>query len=361
MTPGDCVNHLDHLAPIVDLLGIPILTEDHTLAETMEKYYPHCETVFIDHQAKLLETLATQYDSLFVTGAGYRSRLSPFFQLLYQKEILFWFCSHGNSDKTLEHFKDQHFAFTYGEQMERRLKEEGYLDQLNGYVRTGNLRLSYYQKHQTFYDRLAKEEIFSRFDQKRPTILYAPTWTDFEKNSSMFEVGSTLIDQLPSHYNLIVKMHPWLKHHKPAEVAFINEKYSKKKNITILDSYPLVYPILKRTDIYLGDFSSIGYDFLHFDRPMFFFEPSNRKSERPNSSFLHQCGFVVPKKKYASIFSYIESTIDDQKKLSPLRNKIYHDAFGEEKNFATIRNEVLHTINQESSKNTEIIEANPFI
>ncbi len=43
----------------------------------------------------------------------------------------------------------------------------------------------------------------------------------------------------------------------------------KHKNVVLIEDFPLVYPLLAATDIYLGDVSSIGYDFLMFNRPMF--------------------------------------------------------------------------------------------
>lgn len=342
MAPGDSVNHLDHIAPIAEIMQIPMLIEEEFLLETMETYYPQIKTIFVDHHAKLLETIATQFDYLFVTGADYRLNLSPLLKLIYQREIPFWYCNHGNSDKTLDHFKKQNFAFIYGPQMERRLKEEGLFDPLEGVVKTGNFRLKFYQKYEAFYDRIAREEVFSKFDQPRPTLFYAPTWVDSEKNTSIFEVGLSVLDQLPNDYNLIVKMHPWLIHHHPGYITHLEERFKEKKNIVFLSCYPLIFPLLKGVDIYLGDFSSIGYDFLAFDRPMFFFDAAERIKLRPHSTCLHQCGTLVPETFYSSIYSFIEKNLPAQSKLTEIRKELYLDAFGEEKEFEKIRSEVLH-------------------
>lgn len=340
MAPGDSVNHLDHLAPIAEIMNIPLLIEEEFLLETMEKYYPFIETIFVDHHAKLLDTLASQFEYLFVTGADYRPNLSPLLELIYQKKLLFWYCNHGNSDKVLDHFKKQNFAFIYGPQMERRLKEEHCFDQLEGTVRTGNFRLKFYQKHQSFYDQLVEKEVFSKFDTQRPTILYAPTWVDSEKNTSIFEVGLSIIDQLPEDYNLILKIHPWLIHHNPGFITHIEERFKDKNNVNVLSLYPLVFPILKRIDIYLGDFSSIGYDFLAFNRPMFFFDPSKREKSRQKSTFLHQCGICIPEDAYHSIYHFIDNHLESQNKLKEIRKSVYLDAFGEEKEFDELCSEV---------------------
>lgn len=346
MAPGDSVNHLDHIAPIAEIMKIPLLIEEEFLLETMNKYYPQIDTIFVDHHAKLLDTIASQFEYLFVTGADYRPNLSPLLELIYQKEILFWYCNHGNSDKTLDHFKKQNFAFTYGPQMERRLKEEGCFDQLEGFVRTGNFRLKFYQKHQTFYDQLVDDDVFSKFDKTRPTILYAPTWVDHEKNTSIFEVGLSIVDQLPKDYNLILKVHPWLVHHNPGFIAHVEERFKEVNNVVVLSQYPLVLPLLERVDIYLGDFSSIGYDFLAYNRPMFFFDPFEREKSRKMSTFLHQCGTLIPEDAYNSIYPFIEAQFDSQEKLKEMRKEIYLDAFGEEKAFEEINSEILAILNR---------------
>lgn len=352
MAPGDSVNHLDHIAPIAYIMKIPMLIEEEFLLETMEKYYPQVETIFVDHHAKLLGAIATQFDFTFVTGADYRPNLSPILELIYQKNILFWYCNHGNSDKSLSHFKKQNFAFIYGSQMERRLKKEGCFDQLEGVVRTGNFRLKFYKEHEVLYDSLVEKEIFSQFDRQRPTILYAPTWVDHEKNTSIFDVGTSVIDQLPAHYNLILKIHPWLIHNNPGYIAHLEEKYKGKKNIQILTLYPLVFPLLKRTDIYLGDFSSIGYDFLAFNRPMFFFDSNERIKDRPDSTYLHQCGTLIPEKAYSKIYGFIEKHLENDLQFEQVRRSVYFDAFSEEKGFGEIFSEVSSFLNCKATTNS---------
>jgi hypothetical protein len=346
MAPGDSVNHLDHIAPIAEIMKIPLLIEEEFLLETMKKYYPQIETIFVDHPAKLLNTIASQFEYLFVTGADYRPNLSPLLELIYQKEILFWYCNHGNSDKTLDHFKKQNFAFIYGPQMKRRLKEEGHFDQLEGFVQTGNFRLKFYQKYQLLYDQRVDEDVFSKFDKPRPTILYAPTWVDHEKNTSIFEVGLSIVDQLPNNYNLILKIHPWLAHHNPGFITHVEERFKNKNNVVVLSQHPLVFPLLNRVDIYLGDFSSIGYDFLIYNRPMFFFDPSKREKSRGTSTFLHQCGTLIPESAYTSIYPFIEDHLDSQEKLNELRKEIYFDAFGKEKEFEEINSEISAILNR---------------
>lgn len=351
LAPGDSVNHLDHLAPIAYFMNVPMVIDEEFLIETMERYYPQVENVYVDHHAKILETIATNFDFLFVSCSNYRADLSPLFEIIFRKKIHFWYCPHGNSDKMYKQFENQAFVFIYGNQMKERLKEAGYYDTYDGIVRTGNYRLSFYNKYEEFYDNLVEEEVFSKFAKKQSTILYAPTWVDQEKNSSYFDVGLSIIDQLPDHYNLIIKIHPWMVHQKAGHVAHIEERYKDKPNVVVLPLYPLIYPLLKRTDIYLGDFSSVGYDFLYYNRPMFFFEPKKRVKDRSYSNHLHHCGVVIPESSYPSLFTFIENHLGIQETLKDARAKTYDDAYGQERDFDVIKQEVLDVLSTAKKRN----------
>lgn len=344
LAPGDSINHLDHLVPLAHTLGLPVVVDEELLVSTIEKYYPQVKPIYIDHHARILEYFAQSYDFLFVSSANYRADLSPLLEVVFRKKMQFWYCPHGNSDKPIDCFKKQNFTFIYGKQQEDRIREAGFFEQLEGCVRTGNYRFPFYRKQQEFYDSLVDQEIFSLFANKQPTILYAPTWHDLEKSSSLFNAGFTIIDQLPSSYNLIVKLHPWLSHHQPGHVYAIKERYQDKPNIVVLDNYSLVLPILERVDIYLGDFSSIGYDFLYYNRPMFFFDSTTRDQSRPDATCLHQCGTLIPQSAYNSIYSFIEKDLKEQEALRENRAKLYDYAFGDERSDEEIRRDVNEVI-----------------
>jgi len=338
LVSGDfSINHLDHLAVVAYVMDAPLVSDTEFLNQTIQKYYPQVKPLYIHFHQQILEYLAHNHERVFFSVAPYRKDLSPMLEAFYGKQMEFWYCPHGNSDKTLEHYGMQHYALIYGDQMEKRLIEEGYIEPLKAYVRTGNLRVPFYHQFQTFYDDLVEKEVFSKFAKKQKTYLYAPTWHDFEHSSSLFEVSVPLIDQLPDSVNLIVKMHPWLEHHQPGHVNLIREKYQDRPNVVVLCEYPLVLPILERTDLYIGDFSSIGYDFLKYDRPMFFFDPQKRISKRKNDTLLHSCGDVIPLEKYEEVFSFIDRHIKGQEKLSETRQKLYNHAFGEDLSFESIK------------------------
>ena len=341
LAPGDAVNHLDHLVVISYILNVPIVTDEESVYQSLLKYYPQVKPVYIREHQRILEYLAERYDTLFISGAHYRRDLSPLFEIIFRKPMNFWYCPHGNSDKPMTQFQLQNFSLIYGDQMEDRLNKMGVTPQLDAYVRTSNYRFPFYWKHEAFYDKIAEEDVFSKFDKKQPTILYAPTWQDMESSSSLFDVGLPIIDQLPDHYNLIVKLHPWLQHHQAGHVHLIQEKYQEKHNITVLSLFPLVLPLLKRTDIYLGDFSSIGYDFLYFNRPMFFFDPSQRERSREEATELHACGTVIPENAYQNIYSFLEKDLELQDQYKETRKKLYHYTFGEDRDLDELREEII--------------------
>jgi teichoic acid glycerol-phosphate primase len=106
--------------------------------------------------------------------------------------------------------------------------------------------------------------------------------------------------------------------------------------VLFLDDFPPVYPLLALSDAYLGDFSSIGYDFLRFDRPMYFFNPSKTALETDRGRFLHRCGLEIPPQENA--FDFIARTWEQNRShFAPIRQQIYAYAFGQERTLTEVR------------------------
>src|SRR5262249_28067936 len=139
-------------------------------------------------------------------------------------------CPHGFSDKIfwLEQCVWEDITLIYGNNMLDMFRDMKIDHHLNAYVRTGNYRLSYYQKHQKHFDDLVNREILSRFAEKnRPIILYAPTCNDPEHATSFLD-ASSIFDKLPSDYNLLVKIHPVLEETDAPILYQTIGKYEKK-------------------------------------------------------------------------------------------------------------------------------------
>ncbi len=335
--------HLDHIIPLSYLLNIPIFFEDEKLFQLAKIFYPQTNIFF--KQSISYNFLAENFDVLISCDNWFlKDKFS--FDSLNKKNMKLVLCPHGNSDKghimkaKMESYASQDMVLLYGNHMINLLKSLNVFDKLKQYAIVGNFRLSFYKKFKKFYDKIADELVFSKLNKKNKTILYAPTWKDQENSSSFFKIFDKLIKKIPSHYNLIVKPHPNLEIKNPVEFYQLYEE-NLPKNILFLQQFPLIYPLLNKTDIYLGDFSSIGYDFLYFQKPMFFLDHLQRKPTEP-SLFLHRCGQSIDKKYWKNIFSFIDENLDDN--FKKIQNDIYAFTYGKEKKLPEIKKIILKAL-----------------
>ncbi len=298
LNTGPDFHLLDHIAPLADLLQIPLITTEEKNFELAKLYYPKVETHLVPDLEHRLGDLAERFDVLFECKY-WQPHLKALFKQLYRKEMRLVFCPHGQSDKgfktpLLAPYVQQDAVLIYGDLLIEMLKKLGAWP-LSRYALVGNYRLHFYRKYQPFYDRLAETQIFSRLKKNQRTLLYAPTWRDADRSTSFFDYGTAVLSELPADWNLIVKIHPLLEQRDPAQFYRIAASIDKTPNALLVSDFPPVYPILSRSDAYLGDFSSVGYDFLHFKRPLFFL-PSSLPSK------IRSCGYAAdPGNLYASL------------------------------------------------------------
>ena len=300
---GPFFHHLDHLAPLCHFMECPLLVDDSSTYALGKRYYPEVDIRF--EMVDLLE-ISRLYNTIIVSTKYAKGELEAAYHAMGVTHMRFCYCPHGQSDKglsdpTMIPEQNQDIVLFYGEKQKERLK-------LNGHV-VGNFRLAYYKKFQSFFDALVDEEI-----PRGPTILYAPTWNDHETATTFFQSWRKLISSLPDSYNLVIKLHPLLEKHHPAE-AYAALSFDKTKpNLRVLFEFPPIYPLLNRTDIYLGDYSSIGYDFLYFNRPLFFL------AQKPVP--LHNCGITV-----SSISEFFKQLENPQEHLTEKRSEEYAHTF----------------------------------
>ncbi len=291
--------------------------------------------------------LIENFDFFFQSEPWHRHQFYANFQQLetyYGKTVRNIHCPHGFSDKIfwLQQGVWEDILLIYGKNMLDLFKELSIAEHLNATVRTGNYRYLFYLQHQAFYDQLVQDQIWSQLDCSKPTILYAPTCNDQEHSTSFLQ-SQDLFDQLPSDYNLVVKIHPVLEETDAAAIYATMGKYDSRENITFVKDFPLVYPILARSDIYVGDMSSIGYDFLTFNRPMFFLNQLRRNAKKDRNLFLYRCGFEVKPEQYKEFYQLLDSQLPfDQERYHSIRQEIYQYSFGEEVPF----DELKQAINQ---------------
>lgn len=344
------------MAALSYVLDIPLLLTDALLYDQAKHFYPFTNTSYLCERECSLEFLSKNYDVLLVSCKNWTLELSILMRELFNKPMRFCYCPHGHSDKghlrpSSDLLRDQDLTLIYGDHMRDVLDKRGILQSLRGTVTTGNYRYDYYLKYKKFYDKLIDEEIFKKFKKNQKTILYAPTWKDPENSSSFFDVCKPLLEQLPDHYNLIIKLHPYLQNDDPARIYHLMGKYEDKDNVVFLIQYPIVYPILDKADIYLGDFSSVGYDFLAFDKPMFFFNPLERKASSDEGLSLFRCGKEIPRSTYNNLYHFIDESLkEDQTILSISRKEMYDYTFQKGIPFDTIRKNLFHVLQTTSAK-----------
>jgi len=335
--------HLDHLGILAALLDIPLIVTDPKVYELSQMFYPPQKVELKDPLELSLEYLANKYDVLFGCGKFWALELLPLFDTFFDKKMRLVFCPHGNSDKGYsfdgKNMKaPQDIALYYGAHMLELLQKTNTLSQMGTLIRTGNYRFPFYRQHQAFFDERASSYVFNYLDSAKKTILYAPTWNDGENISSFFSVCDRFIDELSEHYNLIIKLHPLLEEYHPAQTFYHSAKHEKNPSVLFLKEFPLIYPLLKRCDIYMGDFSSVGYDFLIFDRPLYFFSSSISLK----NSYLHRCGMLFSPSITSSLLAWLEETLEEnQVKYSSIRQQTYKHAFGDERPIKEIKEEIL--------------------
>ncbi len=333
---GPLEHHLDHLAPFCSLMQIPLVLTDEELVRQARLYYPDLELLQWDCLEAPFE-IVRSFDTIFYSTP--RILFDEIFfiaEATLRKKIRTIWLPHGNSDKGhasyfMEGLKDEKTLLVYGQKMIDFLRHK--IEKPMSCIKMGNFRHEYYLRHQGFY-KATMEKLSLPY--KKKTVLYAPTWQDGENSSSFFDAAPRLIEELPSDVFLLIKPHPNLeKDIRTEQLKLQNENHP---NIRFLSGFTPIYPILEKADLYLGDMSSIGYDFLRFNRPMFFFNPTHRESADPGL-YLHRCGRTLHPD-----HRLFEILIHDQSHLTAVRQETYAYTFGEACNWDQTRKEILQHI-----------------
>lgn len=328
---GARLSFLDHLAPLCDLLEIPLFCTDRWLAEQGEIYYP---------QGTFLHETSLSLHSYLVYVEPSRLHHGHFDfggSVLQEKKTSI--CGlHGFSEKNFDTFwyerlADEQILLIYGPYLLAQLKAKGILARTRSIVMCGNYREKFYRRHQLFFDRMADSFLFP--PSKRKTILYAPTWCYQDRralwNSSFFEVYEKIFENVPDDFQVLVKLHPFYFQLFPQKIEMIQTRYASHENLRFIPDSPLVYPLLEKTDIYLGDYSSVGYDFLFYNRPLFFLT-------QRDDFFLQKCGRKVSFQEGKDLFSFIRE--DPQLDLRQTREDLYLSIFDPSVSLTSLKEEI---------------------
>ncbi len=340
-------HHLDHLGPLCEILGIPLIVTEETIAQSADRYYPNLDVILSDYLS-LPQDLMSEFEIIFYSMPRILFDEVFFFaQKMAQKKIHTIWCPHRNSDKGnniphMEALHQEESALVYGEQMIEFLKRKSVFDQLKSHIVTGNYRLAYYLQNKIFYDTLAEAEIFRRLPKAEKNLLYAPTWKDYENSTSFFDATGPLIENLPEHWNLLIKLHPNLVLQEEFKIDALIHKYEDHPRVLFLADFPPIYPLLNQIDLYIGDMSSIGYDFLSFDRPLFFLNQSKRDPQSDLGLYLFRCGVEILPEQYPQIHQIIQDFLQfELRDFSKIRRQVYNYAFAPDKNLQKLREEIV--------------------
>jgi hypothetical protein len=343
---GSLEHHLDHLAPLAALFDIPLIVTEEPLAKLAKRYYPYVELIFWDYTEaaqKIIETfdvILCSFPRLIFEEIFY------FAQAFANKRLPTIWCPHGNSDKGhhshfMEALAHEQIALVYGKKMIDFFMEKKVLGKIKKVIDMGNLRLENYHRHKTFYNGIIQTELGRKLPQSPRTILYAPTWEDEENNSSFYSSIHTLIDTLPDPYNLIVKLHPNSVIKDEIKLDLFLESYQDRPNLLFLKHFPPIYPLIDFIDVYVGDMSSIGYDVLASNKPMYFLNHKERDLQGDPSLYLHRCGISILPKDFSNLYSIIDATIsDDTTRFSAIRKETYAYTFGKKKDLPSLKEQV---------------------
>jgi hypothetical protein len=316
--------HLDHLGVLCAVLQIPLIVTEETSFEKARKFYPNVDVHLVSLLNLSLEFMATHFDVIIESNHFWSMELIPVFKELFNKKMRIIYCPHGHSDKRTQKGQvvPKDISLIYGIDMKEQIGKS-----VRGTVETGNFRYEYYLENKSFYDALLPHK-------SRKTLLYAPTWPDKENPSNFFEICGKLIEELAGDFDLKIKLHPLLQDYFPAETFSILKRYEETSGVEFIENFPPIYPLLEMCDAYLGDFSSIGYDFLSFNKPMFF--------TADNRSLLRSCGYHLDLK--MALNSQIQDNWD-QSSLGEDRKKLYNHVFGKKKTAEEISRQIKDALN----------------
>lgn len=321
--PGHTQSYIDHIVPLCQIMGAPLLVTDLAIQQLVERYYPPMEIILAEPEDYNLDPYLEGYDAVYYVDFFRRGNSTFHFRdYVARRNVRSVMSLHGNPDKYwdiywLEQLTDEDIILAYGPQLTELLRHKGITKQP---IVSGNYRLAFYKEHASFFDSKLP------FKKEKTTLLYAPTWASEGRKtahrdyySSFLDAHASVFDTLARDYQLIVKLHPHLVQFMPTAVEEVMSRYP---HIYFLSDFPPIYPILEQIDLYLGDYSSIGYDFLYYDRPLFFLDTHEQTA-------LQRYGKRVTKEELPHLASQAYA-----------RKELYDHVYGPEKDLKQLKREI---------------------
>lgn len=194
---------------------------------------------------------------------------------------------HGMSDKPFTYERD------FGDYLCNLVVGRRQLDRLRANPRNRHMRWQLIG-----YPKFDAPPVAPRlFGDERPTIVYCPTWRKGGLSSLERLLGAPhVVERLARRCNVIVKPHPNTlnparEFYDPALVRALEEL----PGVRLIRSGN-VMPWFAQADLYVGDISASGYEWLYFARPMVFLNPQPgvlaASADPASLTYLWQCGTV---------------------------------------------------------------------
>ncbi|NJM77076.1 MAG: hypothetical protein HC852_16425 [Acaryochloridaceae cyanobacterium RU_4_10] len=178
------------------------------------------------------------------------------------------------------------------------------------------------------------------FENEKKTIIYCPTWRKEDISSiEIFLNDLDVIDRLTQDYNLIVKPHPNI--FNPDRQFYdqsIVDRLHQIPNIKLIQSGN-VMPWFAQADLFIGDISAAGYEWLYYNKPMVFLNPQpsilQASADVTSMTYLWQCGDVCDE--MGQLKQLVDKNIECDRH-QPMREKLLHySVFNPRDNGATQR------------------------
>jgi len=330
-------HHVEHLAPLCELFGMPMVVVDQSLARLASANYPSTFALEILENEDLLESFSNvQSFGEFVCRLRHRFQVVFHSHILWQQERALldrWGVStvavpHGFSEKVQDwaavSAESADINLFSGQLCIDQIAALGAADKIGPYVLIGDLRYQYYLRHRSFFDRRFDDTIGSQL-QGGKTILYCPTWMDYTGSSSMFDAIDHVIQSLPENADLIVKLHPHADHREHAARTDELVERARRPGVIFARRVPLTFPMLARASALLCDMSAIAYDALVFDCPLIFLNQNSGSERDPHGSRLFSTGVVVPHRDYHRLRPILEEALAEPTvKYGPVKQALFH-------------------------------------
>ena len=304
---------LDHLGVLCAGLQIPLLVSEKETFLIAKQFYPDLHVEYRDLSELSSDFLTNYADVIFTSSHFFAAQFIPQCALLHGKKMRVVYCPHGNSDKNLGTIQKD-ISLIYGDHMKEHLQKTGEINHIETLVVSGNYRKLYYNTHRKRLDALLQTP-------SQKTVFYAPT-----HDTSSFTHTVRIIEEISPFFHLLIRWHPFLHDLYPVESEKLKDVCEKNPNVTDLSSFPVIYPILSQSDFYLGDASSIGYDFLTFNKPLFFLGHSTGE--------IYNCGIILQEDEH---WGEKITQFQDTALLSQKRKALAFDVFGETKSYEQLR------------------------